>query len=233
MLAELDRLGRQSGDAQVRAWAVAGHAVTGLRTGDLEEAAAALGRRAAPASEAMLALLLGDRARAVEALRRALAQASRPPVKCYWFDLYAMSAEVALALWGERRGQDGGRAGPWRAMAVEATGYLGRFARVFPIGEPRARLHRGLLAWTDGRPGPARREWRAALAAAERLGMRYDQALALDVLGRHGEPGQRPAARERARALFERLGVRDLTSPEVLATRLLVGERESGGTGGR
>jgi hypothetical protein len=63
--------------------------------------------------------------------------------------------------------------------------------------------------------------------------MRYDQALALDVLGRHGEPGQRPAARERARALFERLGVRDLTSPEVLATRLLVGERESGGTGGR
>jgi class 3 adenylate cyclase/tetratricopeptide (TPR) repeat protein len=233
MLAELDRLGRQSGDAQVRAWAMAGHAVTGLRTGNPEEAAAALGRRAAPASEAMLALLLGDRPRAVEALRRALAQASRPPVKCYWFDLYAMSAEVALALWGERRGQDGGRTGPWRAMAVQATGYLGRFARVFPIGEPRARLHQGLLAWTDGRPGPARREWRAALAAAERLGMRYDQALALDVLGRHGEPGQRPAARERARALFERLGVRDLTSPEVLATRLLVGERESGGTGGR
>jgi class 3 adenylate cyclase/tetratricopeptide (TPR) repeat protein len=230
MLAELDRLGRQSGDAQVRSWAVAGHAVAGLRTGDLEEAAAALGRRPAPASEAMLALQLGDPARAVEALRRALAQASRPPVKCYWFDLYAMSAEVALALWLDRRGRDGGDAGPWRAMAVQAIGYLDRFARVFPIGEPRARLHRGLLAWTDGRPGPARRDWRAALAAAERLGMRYEQALALDVLGRHGEPGQRPAARERARALFERLGVRDLTSPEVLATRLML--REPGGSGG-
>jgi hypothetical protein len=51
--------------------------------------------------------------------------------------------------------------------------------------------------------------------------MRYEQALALDVLGRHGEPAQRPAARERARALFERLGVPDLTSPEVLATCLL------------
>jgi hypothetical protein len=91
---------------------------------------------------------------------------------------------------------------------------------VFPIGEPRARLHRGLLAWTGGRPGAARRDWRAALAAAERLGMRYEQALALDVLGRHGEPAQRPAARERAQVLFERLGVRDLTSPEVLAMRV-------------
>jgi hypothetical protein len=50
--------------------------------------------------------------------------------------------------------------------------------------------------------------------------MRYDQALALDVLGRHGEPGQRPAQRERALALFERLGVEDLTSPEALALRL-------------
>ncbi|HEY8557235.1 MAG TPA: hypothetical protein VIM97_07825, partial [Actinomycetes bacterium] len=65
-----------------------------------------------------------------------------------------------------------------------------------------------------------RRDWRAALAAAERLGMRYEQALALGVLGRHGELGQRPAYRERARVLFDRLGVEDLTSPETLALRL-------------
>ena len=91
---------------------------------------------------------------------------------------------------------------------------------MFPIGRPRALLHRGLPAWTAGRTGPARRDWRAALAAAERLGMRYEQALALDMLGRHGEPGQRPANRERALALFQELGVRDLTSPEALAARL-------------
>jgi class 3 adenylate cyclase/tetratricopeptide (TPR) repeat protein len=224
MLAELDRIGRQSGDAQVRAWAVAGHAVAGLRAGNREEATAALFRRPAPASEAMLALQLGDRARAVEALRRALEQASRPPVKCYWFDLYAMTAEVALALWLDSRARGEGDAGPWRAMATQAVGYLGRYARVFPIGEPRARLHHGLLAWTAGRAAAARRDWRAALAAAERLGMRYEQALALDVLGRHGEPGQRPAHRERARALFERLGVEDLTSPEALALRLATRE---------
>jgi hypothetical protein len=105
-------------------------------------------------------------------------------------------------------------------MAAQAVAYLGRYARVFPIGEPRHRLHRGTLAWLAGRPGPARRDWRAALAAADRLGMRYEQALALDLLGRHGEPAQRPAARERALVLFERLGVQDLTSPEALAARL-------------
>ncbi|HEV3014500.1 MAG TPA: hypothetical protein VG499_14600, partial [Actinomycetota bacterium] len=220
MLAELDRLGRHSGDAQVRAWAVAGHAVAGLRTGDLEEAASALRRRPAPAPEALLTLQLGDRAGAVELLRRALEQAARPLVKCYWFDLYAMSAEVALALWLDRRARGEGDAGPWRAMAVEGVGHLGRYARVFPIGRPRALLHRGLIAWTGGRRRGARRAWGTALAAAERLEMRYEQALALDMLGRHGEPGQRPAARERAMALFERLGVRDLTSPEALAAKL-------------
>ena len=194
--------------------------MAGLRTGELEEAVAALSRRPAPAPGAMLALQLGDRAGAVELLRRALEQAARPVVKCYWFDLYAMSAEVALALWLDRRGRGEGDAGPWRAMAAQAVGHLGRYARVFPIGRPRALLHQGLVAWTDGRAGRARRDWRAALAAAERLGMRYEQALALDILGRHGEPGQRPAARERARALFERLGVQDLTSPEALAAKL-------------
>jgi class 3 adenylate cyclase/tetratricopeptide (TPR) repeat protein len=223
MLAELDRLGRQSGDAQVRAWASAGHAVAGLRVGNLEEAAAALARRPAPAPEALLALQLGDRARAVEALRRALQQAARAPVKCYWFDLCAMTTEAALGLWLDALGR-GGRDEPWRAMAVQAAGYLDRFARVFPIGEPRARLYRGQLAWGGGRTGAARRDWRAALAAAERLGMRYDQALALAMLGRHAEPAQRPAARERAQALFEQLGVEDLTSPEALATRLAVGD---------
>jgi class 3 adenylate cyclase/tetratricopeptide (TPR) repeat protein len=220
LLAELDRIGRHSGDAQVRAWAVAGHAVIGLRTGDLAEASATLRRRPAPAPQAMLALLEGDRAMATEALRRALEQAALPPIKCYWFDLYAMSAEVALALWLDRRGRDGGDTGPWRAMAAQAVGYLGRYARVFPIGRPRALLHRGLLAWTAGRAGAARRDWQAALAAAERLGMRYEQALALDMLGRHGEPGRRQANRERAAALFEELGVQDLTSPEALAARL-------------
>jgi class 3 adenylate cyclase/tetratricopeptide (TPR) repeat protein len=224
LLAELDRLGRHSGDAQVRSWALAGHAVNGLRIGDLDAAAKALGRRPAPAPQAMLRLRLGDRAGAVEALRRALQQASRPPVKAYWFDLYAMSAEVAIALWLDARRRGEGERGPWRPMAAQAVRYLGRFARMFPIGRPRALLYRGLLAWLDGRPATARRHWRAALDAAERLGMRHDQALALDMLGRHGEPVRRAGYRERARELFGQLGVTDQTSPEALAAGLAMGE---------
>jgi class 3 adenylate cyclase/tetratricopeptide (TPR) repeat protein len=226
LLAELDRLGRQSGDAQVRSWAVAGHAVVGLRTGDVDAAAKALGRRAAPAPQAMLRLRLGDRAGAVEALRRALREASRPPVKCYWFDLYAMSTEVAMGLWldARRRGEHEG--GPWRPMAEQAVRYLGRFARMFPIGRPRHLLYRGLLAWLDGRPAAARRHWRAALEAAEGLAMRHDQALVLDMLGRHGEPGRRAGYRERARELFGQLGVADQTSPEALAAGLAMGAME-------
>jgi hypothetical protein len=140
-----------------------------------------------------------------------------------------MTAEVATALWLDRRAA--GDAGPWRAMATEAVDHLGRYAKVFTIGEPRHQLYRGLLAWTAGRPAAARRDWRAALAAAERLGMRYDQALALDTLGRHGDPGQRAAFRERALALFGRLAVQDLTSPEALAARLAAGGVD-GGSGG-
>ena len=40
------------------------------------------------------------------------------------------------------------------------------------------------------------------------------------LLARLGYPAPRPAARERARVLFERLGVQDLTSPEALAAKL-------------
>jgi hypothetical protein len=135
-----------------------------------------------------------------------------------------MTAEVAVALCLAGRAGDGREAGPWPAMAARAVGHLGRFARVFPIGRPRYLLLRGHLAWTAGRAAAARRDWRAALAAADRLDMRYDQALALDVLGRHGEPSQRPAHRERGLALLEWLGVKELTSPEALAARLAARE---------
>jgi tetratricopeptide (TPR) repeat protein len=220
LLAELDRLGRHSGDAQVRAWALGGQAVNGLRLGDLESVAQALQRRPAPALAAMLHLRRGDRDAAAQALGQALEQARLPPVKCYWFDLYAMAAEVAVALWLDARRRQAGDTAARGALATEAVRCLRRYARRFPIGEPRALLYRGLLAWTGGRPRAARRAWRASLAAADRLGMPYDQALAHAALGRHGPPAERPRHQARARELFARLGVADETSPEPLADRL-------------
>jgi tetratricopeptide (TPR) repeat protein len=219
LLEELERLGRGSGDAQVRAWALGGQAVLGLRTGDLEAAAQALQHRPAPALAAMLALRRGDRAAAERALTQALAQARLPPVKCYWFDLYAMTAEVAVALWLDARRRQAGDAAARGALAAEAVRCLRRYARVFPIGEPRLLLHRGLLAWTGGRQEAARRAWRASLAAADRLAMPYDQALAHASLGRHGAAAERPRHQARAGELFARLGVGE-TSPEPLADQL-------------
>ena len=152
VLAAMDRLGRHSGDAQVRAWAVAGHAVIGLRTGDLEQAAAAL----AAAVRARARGPAGPPARGPGQGRGGPAagpRAGRPP-----------GGQVLLVrpVRHDRRGGDGpvagparraGDAGPWRAMATEAVGHLGRYAKVFTIGEPRHRLYRGLLAWAGGRRG--------------------------------------------------------------------------------
>jgi class 3 adenylate cyclase/tetratricopeptide (TPR) repeat protein len=218
LLAELDRLSEHSGDEQVRAWALAGHAILGLRTGNLDEAAQAVSSRPAPAPTAMLAVLRGDRATAVRALRRALRQASRPPVKCYWFDLYAMSSEVATALWLEHR--DGKDVEHWQTIAHRAVGYLGHYAAVFPIGRPRALLHHGLHAWIAGRPMRARQDWRRALITAHRLGMRYEQALAHEMLGRYGEPDQRSAHGARSRELLHHMGITEQTFPQALAERL-------------
>ncbi|HMA36332.1 MAG TPA: hypothetical protein VKY74_17880, partial [Chloroflexia bacterium] len=83
---------------------------------------------------------------------------------------------------------------------------LRQFARQFPVGEPRAQLCAGGLAWLDGRPGAARAAWRRSLAAARRRAMPYDQALAHYELGRHARG---PAWRRhltRARTLFASLG---------------------------
>src|SRR4029453_4142657 len=109
-----------------------------------------------------------------------------PPIKCYWFELYAATAEAAIALWHTSRQRGSGDQPPSRTAAAQALRALQRYARVFPGGQPRVLRCQGLLAWVDERPVRARKAWRHSLAAAERLGMGYDQMLAHQQLGRHG-----------------------------------------------
>ncbi len=71
------------------------------------------------------------------------------------------------------------------ARAREACRGLNRFARTFPLGYPSACLCRGRLAWLEGKPKAATKAWKKCLAAATRLGMRYEQALAHFELGQH------------------------------------------------
>jgi hypothetical protein len=130
---------------------------------------------------------------------------SKRPTSFYLFEGYAGVAEVNLDRW-----EVGDRSPATRLAARQACAALRRFARVFPIGRPRARLLQGRLLHLSGYPGRARAAWRASLAAAERLRMPLDTALAHGQLGRHAAPG--PQGRRHldlARALLDGMGITD------------------------
>ena len=218
--AELRRYGSQSRDAQLQAWALLAQATSAVRSGDLDQAVMVLRGRRAPALEALLHLRNGDWHAARKAVQAALESARVAPIKCYWFELYATTAEAAIALWhaSRRRGADQPAS---RAAAMQAMRSLRRYSRVFPVGQPRALLCQGLLAWVEERPVRARKAWRRSLAAAERLGMRYDQILAHQQLGRHGDPSERHEHQARARQLVAQLGIgAELAGLEALAAHL-------------
>src|SRR5262249_46864646 len=67
-------------------------------------------------------------------------------------------------------------------------------------------IYRGRYHWLAGAPARAYAAWRKAAAAAERLGMAYDEGLAHYELGRHSVGPERKAHLERACTLFGRLG---------------------------
>jgi tetratricopeptide (TPR) repeat protein len=221
LLEELRRYADQSHDAQLQAWALIAQATTAARSVDPDQAALLLQGRRAPALQALLHLRQGDWQAAREAVQVALASARVAPIKCYWLDLYATTAEAAIALWHASRQRSPGEQATARAAAGQAMRSLRRDAHVFPIGQPRALLCQGLLAWVQGRPVGARKAWRRSLAAAERLGMRYDQLLAHQQLGRHGDPRERREHLNRARQLFTELGIGgELAGLETLAAHL-------------
>jgi hypothetical protein len=221
LLAELRRYADQSHDAQLQAWALIAQATTAARSGDLDQAALLLQGRRAPALQALLHLRQGDWQAARQAVQVALASAGVAPIKCYWLDLYATTTEAAIALWHASHQRGPGEQATARAAAGQAMRSLRRYAHVFPIGQPRALLCQGLLAWVAGRPVGARKAWRRSLAAAERLGMRYDQLLAHQQLGRHGDPRERREHLNRARQLFTELGIGgELAGLETLAAHL-------------
>ncbi len=127
----------------------------------------------------------------------------RRPTSFYLLEGYAGVAEVYLRRWGA-----GDQSSATKRTARQACSALRTFAHVFPMGEPRARLMRGLLHHVSGRPRRARAAWRASLSAAERLGMPFEAALAHAELGRHAR--SEPLAQqhlERARALLGELGL--------------------------
>jgi class 3 adenylate cyclase/tetratricopeptide (TPR) repeat protein len=207
LLTELSRSGRQTGDSQVQSWALAGQAAVALRSGDLERAALLVQDHQVPALAALLHLRRGEWQAAREAVQPALEWAGAAPIKSYWFDLYAMTAEAAVALWDRDRRQRSDGEAASRAAARRAVRCLRRYARAFPIGRPRSLLCQGTAVWVAARPAQALGAWRRSLAAAERLGMPYDQLLAHDMLARRGDPPGRGDHLTRARELRVKLQI--------------------------
>jgi class 3 adenylate cyclase/tetratricopeptide (TPR) repeat protein len=216
---EVHRRGSRYENRQQKIWGLLGKSVCALPAGRPDEAARLL--------EAAQALLTDhpDRAEQVlvygllavarlrqgttEAAQRALQTAAgimaqlKTPTAHYLLEGYASLAEVYLSRW-----EAGDDTADTRRDARQACRALRRFARVFPIGEPRARLWQGLHAHLCGRPERARALWRASLAAAERLGMPFEAALTHWELGRHhSDPLQRQQHIAAARALLRELEV--------------------------
>jgi tetratricopeptide (TPR) repeat protein len=116
---------------------------------------------------------------------------------------YANPAKVYLTLWETNHPQP-----DLDDLARKTCKAMHGFARVFPIGQPRALLCQGLVEWLDGRPTKAIRAWQESLAAAEQLSMLYDQGLSHYEIGRHldRDDPTRAAHLTRACELFEELG---------------------------
>jgi class 3 adenylate cyclase/tetratricopeptide (TPR) repeat protein len=128
-------------------------------------------------------------------------------------EAYAGIAEVYLGLWEQAMAS---RASvpqePYpdsmREQASRACQVLRRYARLFPIGRPRARLWQGLWYWLAGRPDTAHRWWRQSLTAARQFHMPYEQGLAYYEIGRHLPPShpQQQECLQQALALFAHVG---------------------------
>jgi class 3 adenylate cyclase/tetratricopeptide (TPR) repeat protein len=202
--AEIFGSAHQRGDEQIQTWAQNGLAESKLRlsygdrTGEVVIAAKMALSLLADKPEHWPETIRGHGLLAVAYLRQGhdqLARASAdiaarliaqsPPTTPYMLEGYAGVAESYLALWKK---SDDQLSSGWRNLSKAArqvcTAFL-RFAQVFPIGQPRAWLWRGLCDWLSGEPDKARTAWQKSLAAAERLAMPYEQGLAHYQIGLH------------------------------------------------
>jgi class 3 adenylate cyclase/tetratricopeptide (TPR) repeat protein len=143
--------------------------------------------------------------------RGAMVSANCVPISHYTLEGYVGMLEVYTGLWEAGKGQNAAvnQEIPHRCWPLCKT--LWKFARMHPVGYPQAWLWYGRCLWLSGKTSRARRAFRKALAAAERLRMPYDGALAQYEAGRHATGSEREMHLTQAREVFARLGaVHDL-----------------------
>ncbi len=109
------------------------------------------------------------------------------PVGHVTLEGYSGAAEALLAAReAATRGTDEAR--ELITLSRHAVALLGKYRKVFPIGEPRFCLMRGRGLWLDGREGRAAASWRRGLRAARRLGMGGELGLLRAQLQQHDLP---------------------------------------------
>ena len=211
--------GVRNANVQHQVWACLGKAECELRTGRTGEAVRLLETALALLAEhpdraeqvraygllAAVRLRMGETAaaRAAAASGASLIAQFKIATSFYLLEGYAGVAEVYLDQW-----EAGDRSSATKQAAQQACSALRRYAHIFSVGEPRARLLSGRLLYLSGRQRRARAAWRASLSVAERLGMPFEAALAHSALGRHaaGEP-QGQWHLEQAETLLQELGI--------------------------
>jgi len=149
----------------------------------------------------------GKQQLALQAVQKALQLSAQSPFTLlYAFDGYAGPAEVYLLLWEIHSSQLPGEYKALSKVARQACQGLRRFARVFPIAQPRAWLHRGRYSWLAGKQQKARKAWQKSLALAQQLQMPHEEGLAHYEIGRRSEGEIRQKHLNRAIEIFEQLG---------------------------
>jgi len=142
------------------------------------------------------------------------------PISYNLVHAYAAAPEVYLTLWEQSPLIADGHFVAGARYALES---LRRFARIFPIGQPRAWLWQGKFEQLGGSLSEAEAAWDKSLAAAEKLGMPYEQGLTHLAFGHAKRATEDERQRHLAEALeiFTRLGA----AYDAEQTRILMGEQ--------
>jgi tetratricopeptide (TPR) repeat protein len=222
--------GLRHDNSQHQVWGLIGKAEGVFRRGHIDEAASRLESVLALLAEnpdraeelrsqgllAVVCLRQGEMILAQHAADRAAFLVAQlwAPTAHYLLEGYAGVAEVYLTLWEAKRDLAAAERKALVKSVHQACKALRKFSRVFPIGQPRAWLWRGVYEWLAGKPRKAHKAWQKSLAAAERLGMPYEKGLAHYEVGRRlgvDEPGCQEHL-TRACEIFTQLGtIQDLT----------------------
>ncbi len=133
--------------------------------------------------------------------------AQLPPTVHQVFEGYAGVAEVYLSLWQAIADQPFSSEQKAFVKPVErACKAMHRYARVFPIGQPRVWLYQGWYDWLVDKPDKAHKAWLKSLAYARQLEMPYEEGLAHYEIGRHSKGDVRLKHLKQAADIFEHLG---------------------------